>query len=342
MTVTTDKDNVRLLSSLTTSLAHRSPTIRTSMNDSMAFKRDKDKLKEKEKDRNRDKAKTKEKSNMIPKGRKTGTTTLSTTSTATASVSLSTLKIDEQYGEDHSLFEFLKGASPAQQMQVKMIGQVFTDMDTDKDGLLSPADVRTYFRSIGRNASDVIVKKWIGSRDIDQDGAVSLKEFVASYSLQLDPKSTTHSDNNSHSHSNDDADVESVVSPVTSAFGALCLGNTPSEVVDACMAAEDFIRRSLDKPSIQEYWRISVNDEEYNRRIGRLYGGTKLMLALGFEPEQNGTVIAIRDPTGRVWDSLPPDVRVMLSNRLSELKNHEQAHTEPTVSNVAAGKLLTV
>ena len=337
-TAATDKDSVRLLSSSTTSLAQRSPNTRTSVNDTMAFKRDKDKDKDKVKDRD----KVKEKSNMIPKGRKTGTTTLSTTSTASASASLSTstLKIDEQYGEDHSLFEFLKGASPAQQMQVKMIGQVFADMDTDKDGLLSPADVRTYFRSIGRNASDVIVKKWINSRDIDQDGTVSLKEFVASYSLQLDPKSVTHSDSNSYGNSN--SDVETIISPVTSAFGALCLGNTPSEVVEACMAAEDFIRRILDKPSMQEYWRISVNDEEYNRRIGRLYGGTKLMIALGFEPEQNGTVIAVRDPTGRVWDSLPLEVRVMLSNRLSELKNHEQAHTEPSVSNVAAGKTLNI
>ena len=61
------------------------------------------------------------------------------------------------------------------------------------------------------------------------------------------------------------------------------------------------------------------------------------MLALGFEPEQNGAVIAVRDPTGRVWESLPSDVRIILSNRLSELKSHEQAHTEPSVSNVAAG-----
>ena len=336
LTAATDKDSIRLLSSSTTSVAQRSPNIRTSVNDAMALRRDKEKDKDKVKDRDN----VKEKSNMTPKGRKTGTTLLSTTSTASPSLSTSTLKIDEQYGEDHSLFEFLKGASPAQQMQVKMIGQVFADMDTDKDGLLSPADVRTYFRSIGRNASDVIVKKWIASRDIDQDGAVSLKEFVASYSLQLDPKSATHSDNNSHGNGNSNSDTEAIISPVTSAFGALCLGNTPSEVAEACMAAEDFIRKILDKPSMQEYWRIFVNDEEYNRRIGRLYGGTKLMIALGFEPEQNGTVIAVRDPAGRVWDSLPPEVRVMLSNRLSELKNHEQAHTEPSVSNVAAGKTL--
>ena len=298
------------------------------MNDVAVLKRGKDKEKEKEKekdkDKDKDKDKEKDKSSNVPKGRKTGTTTLSTTATTSPSTPLT----DVLHGDDPSLSVFLKGASPAQQVQVKMIGQVFADMDADKDGLLSPADVRTYFRSLGRNASDVIVKKWISSRDIDQDGAVSLGEFIASYSSQLDPSSA---------HKDKDSDDEPYVSPVTSAFGALCLGNTPAEVVEACMAAEDLIRRILDKPSIQEYWRISVNDDEYNRRIGRLFGGTKLMIALGFEPEQNGAVIAVRDPTGRVWESLPSDVHLMLSNRLSELKGHEQAHKEPSVSNVAAG-----
>ena len=292
------------------------------MNDAVGFRRDKDKEKDKDKD--------KDKGSVGPEGRKSGTTALSTT----ASASSSTPKTDSMYGEDPFLSVFLQGASSAQQVQVKMIGQVFADMDADKDGLLSPADVRTYFRSMGRNASDGIVKKWITSRDIDQDGAVSLGEFIASYSLQLDPSSA-------HKDKDKGSDLEDCVSPVTSAFGAVCLGNTPSEVVDACTAAEGYVRRILDKPTVQDYWRISVSDEEYDRRIGRLFGGTRLMLALGFEPEQNGAVIAIRDPTGRVWESLPSDVRAMLSSRLSELKCHEQAHTEPSVSNVAAGNTLT-
>lgn len=287
----------------------------------MGLRRDKDKDKEK------DKEKGKDKSSVGPTGRKSGTTALSTT----ASASPSTPKTSSMHGEDPFLSVFLQGASSAQQAQVKMIGQVFAEMDADKDGLLSPADVRTYFRSMGRNASDGIVKKWITSRDIDQDGAVSLGEFIASYSLQCDPSSA---------HKDKGSDLVGCISPVTSAFGALCLGNTPSEVVDACTAAEGYVRRILDKPSVQDYWGITVSDDEYNRRIGRLFGGTTLMLALGFEPEQNGAVIAVRDPTGRVWESLPSDVRAMLSSRLSELKCHEQAHTEPSVSNVAAGNTL--
>ena len=41
----------------------------------------------------------------------------------------------------------------------------------------------------GSGSSDVEVRKWIAQRDVDQDGAVGLAEFVASYAMQLDPAS---------------------------------------------------------------------------------------------------------------------------------------------------------
>jgi PUB domain len=234
---------------------------------------------------------------------------------------------------DASIADFYKGATAAQQAQIKMIVRVFEGMDADKDGLLSAADVRAYFRSVGRSATDGIVHKWIATRDVDQDGAVSLAEFVASYSLQLDPASAI-----SHSSGSSSSTPAARVSPVTPAFGAVCLGNSPAEVQEACVAAEEYVRRILDSPAVQSYWRIFVSDDAFARRIGRLFGGVKLMQALGFEPEQNGTVLALRDPSGRVWDSLPADVRVLLNKRLGELMSHVQAMTEPSVSNVAAGK----
>jgi Ca2+-binding EF-hand superfamily protein len=234
---------------------------------------------------------------------------------------------------DASIADFYRGATAAQQAQIKMIVRVFEGMDADKDGLLSAADVRAYFRSVGRSATDGIVHRWIAIRDVDQDGAVSLAEFVASYSLQLDPTSASSYSGGSSSSGTPAARV----SPVTPAFGAVCLGNSPAEVQEACVAAEEYVRRILDSPAVQSYWRIFVSDESFSRRIGRLFGGVKLMQALGFEPEQNGTVLALRDPSGRVWDSLPADVRVLLNKRLGELKSHEQAMTEPSVSNVAAG-----
>ena len=225
--------------------------------------------------------------------------------------------------------EFLKTATAAQAMQVKMIGKVFDAMDADKDGLLSAVDVRTYFRAVGRNASDAVVRKWIDARDVDLDGAVSLSEFIAGYSLQIDSSSSKKG--------SAVGSAASRVSPVTSAFGALCLGNSPLEVVDACTAAEELVQRILDSPSEKSHWRVFLSEDSFHRRIGRLFGGVKVMLALGFEPEENGSVLALRDPSGREWDTLPPNVMVLLKSRLAELKNHEQALNEPSVSNVAAG-----
>ena len=63
--------------------------------------------------------------------------------------------------------DFLRGATAAQQAQIKMITQVFERIDADKDGKLSVADVRLYFRTIGRNASEVEVRRWIARRDMD-------------------------------------------------------------------------------------------------------------------------------------------------------------------------------
>jgi hypothetical protein len=63
----------------------------------------------------------------------------------------------------------------------------------------------------------------------------------------------------------------------------------------------------------------------FNMRIGRLFGGLSLIRAIGFELEENGTVLALRDPSGKPWEILPPGVKVMLNTRLEELRNHEQA-----------------
>ncbi len=228
----------------------------------------------------------------------------------------------------NSLKLFLQGATAAQQAQICMIKEVFELMDADKDGLLSVGDVRAYFRAIGRNASDLVTRKWIRERDIDQDGAVSLAEFVGSYSHQLDPSSKFGP------KTEDSGTAE--VSPIAIAFGTLRLGNNPIDVLEGCNVAEEYIRRVLDNPSVQSFWRIQISDELFQRRIGRLFGGVKLMTSLGFQIEDNGQVLALRDNNGKVWTTIPQDIRVLLNSRLEELISHKQAIQEPTISNVAA------
>ena len=146
----TVKDAARVLGTTATSLNERSAKIRKTVNDSTNKVSSKDKIAEK--------------GLQVSKG-KGGELTA------------------------NSLKLFLQGATAAQQAQISMIKEIFDLMDADKDGLLSVGDVRAYFRAIGRNASDLVTRKWIRERDIDQDGAVSLAEFVGSYSHQLDPSS---------------------------------------------------------------------------------------------------------------------------------------------------------
>jgi hypothetical protein len=46
---------------------------------------------------------------------------------------------------------------------------------------------------------------------------------------------------------------------------------------------------------VPSFWRILLEEKEYSSKIGRLFGGNKLMLALGFSFEDNGSVLALRD-----------------------------------------------
>lgn len=226
---------------------------------------------------------------------------------------------------------FLSGATAAQRAQVTMIRHVFETMDADKDGLLSMSDVRAYFRAIGRNASDLAVRKWIGARDIDQDGAVSLSEFVASFALQLDPASRIIGADGRLSEG------PGQTTEIAEAFGNLRLGGTVLETIAACDAADEYVRRILDSPSVKPFWSINLSEENFHRRIGRLFGGVKLMQCLGFVIEGNGTVLALRDPRGKEWEAVPQPVRVDLHKRLEELQSHRASLLEPSISNIAAG-----
>jgi hypothetical protein len=247
----------------------------------------------------------------------------------------------QSHGVD-SLAAFMKGATAAQLAQISMIRKVFEKMDADKDGILSVGDIKAYFRTIGRNSSDAIARKWIRDRDIDQDGAVSLVEFVSSYAHQLDPASKLeHSSTDGHKvnklGSNTTTTLAMTVSPVVVAFGTLRLGCSSGEIIDAIDAATEYVQRMIDSPSVQSFWRIHVEDKNYHRRIGRLFGGEKIMLSLGFSLEDNGKILAVRDPNGKSWESLPQDVKKSISSRLNELHLHRQSLQESSISNVAAG-----
>ena len=204
-------------------------------------------------------------------------------------------------------------------------------MDTDNDGLISASDIKSYFYSIGRPATDAIVRKWIHDRDVDQDGAVSLEEYVASYAYQLDPTSKHPWKNNETS--------ELSVSNIASAFGAMRLACSSFELMESVTAAVMYLQRILDSPSTKEYWKISIQDPEFHKKIGHIFGGSKLMIALGFDLEDNGQILALKNQ-GPPWESIPVNIRQQLSRGINELTFHKNSLSEPTISNIAAGKLI--
>lgn len=231
------------------------------------------------------------------------------------------------------LKSFLKGASAAQQAQIQMIYRVFDVMDADSDGILSVSDVKAYFRSLNRISDDTTVKRWIRARDIDQSGAVSLPEFVASFSHQLDP------DSRSTSMFRKVSGADAVTSYVSEAFGAVRLGNSPPEALKGVEAAIEYVRRALDSPSTSAFWRISKADSSFHDNIGRLFGGIKLMQALGFVNEQNNSVLALRGDEGAEWVTIPDDIRRKLRRNIEELSIHKQSLNELSVSHIAAGEI---
>ena len=63
------------------------------------------------------------------------------------------------------------------------------------------------------------------------------------------------------------------------------------------------------------------------------------MIALGFDLEDNGQILALKNQ-GPPWESIPVNIRQQLSRGINELTFHKNSLSEPTISNIAAGKLI--
>jgi hypothetical protein len=220
----------------------------------------------------------------------------------------------------------LAHASEQQAVQIDQIKQVFIAMDANGDGQLGFDDVKAYFKATGRTSSDSYVRQWINQRDTDKDAAVSLREFIESFAHLLAPN--TADDLGSHGFP--------VISPVTAAFGMLRLGSTTVQIANACAAAQTYVQKVIDSPSVSTYWRIFVNDAGYQSKIGHLVGGAQLMFALGFKLSDDHSMLCLRDPNGKTWDTVPADVRNKMKQALHELLLHADSLNEPTISNIAA------
>lgn len=92
-------------------------------------------------------------------------------------------------------------------------------------------------------------------------------ELTASYAHILDPSSKAQGDT-----SKDALEGVEKVSMIAIAFGLVRLGASASEVIGATNAATEYVQRILDNPTTKSFWRISLSEKEYMKRIGRLLG----------------------------------------------------------------------
>eukprot|EP00981_Chlorochromonas_danica_P006231 scaffold1310_cov219-Ochromonas_danica.AAC.6 len=229
------------------------------------------------------------------------------------------------------LADFTKNATPAQLAQIRMIRRVFESMDGNHDGMLTFDDIKDYFRRKGRQESDVFIRKWIAARDVDQDGAVSLVEYISSFTPQFCLGGGLSRGNVKVLDKALDK-----ASPLTLAFGFLAASNPASDVLVAADEILEYINLIISEPQAQQYRVIFVEEEKFTNRVGRVSGGVALLRACGFTPEQQGALLVFRNELGKDYDVVPTAVLNDLRSKMEELRSHRQAFAERSISNLAA------
>ncbi|GMH61970.1 hypothetical protein TL16_g03380, partial [Triparma laevis f. inornata] len=247
---------------------------------------------------------------------------------------------------------FLKGRTGVQRAQLVMLKDAFDAFDHDKDGFITAADLKGFWRAKGEDNSETRILNFIKSKDINHDGRVTYEEFAVSYSNLLQPetkawvgleKGSKSSKSKSSKASKkggtvtfsvdiDPEEVDDGASPVAAAFGALRLCTTIPQCLIAVQRVEAIIKKILETPSAKSYWRIKVNDPDFHTNVGRHYGGIALVKAFGFAQEENGAVLALSEKTASDkataasghsrWERPPPDVIKSLRDDLKELSIH--------------------
>jgi Ca2+-binding EF-hand superfamily protein len=219
---------------------------------------------------------------------------------------------------------FLQGRSDVQRLQLQMIAQAFNKYDVNGNGQVTAAEVRHAFRRMGTDCSEKKVAAWMKDRDINEDGVVTFAEFVASFGAQLD-----------HQYAADSAQAPEQEKPIASAFGALRLSASVLECVAAVDMVLNHLHAIMKAPASPQLWRIEVSDSVFQRKIGRLRGGVDLLRAVGFELEQNGQMLALKNG-GKPWSRVPEKVLSHLKMMCKQLAAHARGLEHPEISDIAA------
>ena len=225
------------------------------------------------------------------------------------------------------------GKTDIQKLQIHMMKEAFRKYDHAGKGYVTDADVRATLRSVGEDASESKVRAWIRERDLDQDGVVSLDEFVAAYAPLLEHRFLPPGDD-------DDIDSKNTVAfHIASAVGEMRLLASIVESHNAITGIISILDNMVEHPSVQKYWRISTLDPSFDRRIGRHAAALRILKICGFISEENSTVLALFNPSGKPWSRLPEDVIATIRNTRACLVAHSRALEDPSIGDIGAVSL---
>ena len=223
------------------------------------------------------------------------------------------------------LESMLRRGTHVQQAQLQMARRAFAAYDVDGDGAVTRSDLKTVFTKLGKPSDGEALDRWIAKHDADRDGTVSLSDFLNAlapmFALSVSKKK---------------AAKEAADFGVAAAVGTLRVSCTLREAANVCAHVLRTLKRIIDAPSDGNHWRVKLSDAAFERAVGRHAGGVSLMVACGFQLEENGAVLALRSRGGEKWASVPADVLEELRLVRAELQGRATALDHPTVSDVRA------
>ena len=221
------------------------------------------------------------------------------------------------------------GKSEVQKVQLQMMKDAFQRYDHEKKGYISEANVRQYFRQNGKDASAPKVRAWIQSRDLDEDGVVSLEEFVAAFGPLLE-----HPLNDGRESS-----AVTAASPqnrLARAIGQLKLTATAIEVEQLLTYVITLLKFNLSNPTSKKYWRMALSDADMHAKLMSYPMLMDIFQVAGYVLEENSTVLALSNVTGAPFQSLPKELRKKLEFTITTLQVQERALEHLEISDVGS------
>jgi hypothetical protein len=153
-------------------------------------------------------------------------------------------------------------------VHIDLLKRVFEKLDLDKDGFVGIEDLQTHLRSAGVIKSQNFARDWLKEKDIDQDGRISLEEFL----LHFLPKSSIK---------------VSLDNSLKASLGLIRLFCSPTEAVRICESAMEQMSYLLQDHSTPRSFELSRTMRTFDLEFD-------LYCSLGFISEESSSSVLFK------------------------------------------------